>query len=125
MKVRNGEQVFSTFRKPLLAGIGLTLGAVPISARVIRDGLMAASRTSVQMAGESCPAAVPDGAQYLQLRPGQMSSVSLDEAVARDTNDVGHLEGGPFHLLSSFRDRLISSGLDTVIVSSGLAVALR
>ena len=86
---------------------------------------MAASGTPVQVAAEYCRAAVPDGAQYLQLRPSQMSPVSLDEAVARHTNDVGHLKGGPLHLFSSFRDLLISSGLDTVIASSGLAVALR
>jgi hypothetical protein len=86
---------------------------------------MAASGTSVQVAAKGCRAAVPDGAQYLQLRPGQMSPVSIDEAVARYTNDVGHLEGGPLHLFSSFRDLLISLGLDTVIASSGLAVALR
>ena len=86
---------------------------------------MAASETSVQMAAESCRATVPNGAQYLQLRPSQMSPVAFDEAVARDTNDVGHLQGGPFHLLSSFRDLRISSGLDTVSVSSGLTVAFR
>jgi len=68
---------------------------------------MAASGTPVQVAAESCRSAVPDGAQYLQLRPGQMSTVSPDEAVARDTNDIGHLEGGPCHLFSSFRDLLI------------------
>ena len=86
---------------------------------------MAASGTSVQVAAESCRTAVPDGVQYLQLRPGQMSLILPDEAVARDTNDIGHLKGGPLHLFSSFRDLLISSGRDTVIMSSGLAVAFR
>ncbi len=86
---------------------------------------MAASGTLVQVTAESRCAAVPDGAQCLQLRPGQMSPVSIDEAVARDTDDVGHLKGGPHHLFSSFRDLLMSSGLDTVIASRGLAVALR
>src|ERR1700733_9954524 len=32
MKVRNFQQVFSTFSQPLLAGVGLTLRAVPIPA---------------------------------------------------------------------------------------------
>jgi hypothetical protein len=68
---------------------------------------MAASGTPVQVAAESCRAAVPDGAQSFQLRPGQMSLVSFDEAVARETYDIGHLKGGPFHLFSSFRDLLI------------------
>jgi hypothetical protein len=77
------------------------------------------------VASESRSAAVPDGAQHLDLRPGQMSSIPFDEAVAGETNDIGHLQGGPLHLFSSFLDRLISSGFDTVILSSGFAVALR
>jgi hypothetical protein len=65
---------------------------------------MAASGTSIQMAAESRGTAVPDGAQHFQLWPGQMSPVLFDEAVARNADDVGHLEGGPVHLLSSLRD---------------------
>ena len=55
------------------------------------------------MTAESCRAAVPDGAQHLQLRPCQMIPVSVDEAVARCANDVGHLQGGPIHLSLSGR----------------------
>ena len=48
-----------------------------------------------------------------------------DEAVAVLSDDVGHLEGWPVHGFCSFRERWMLSGLDTVIVSSGLATAVR
>src|SRR5215831_15907058 len=102
VEVWNVKQVFRSFDKPLVASVGLALRTVTVAAGVIRDGLMAASGTSVQMAPESRGAAIPDGVQHFQLWPGQMSLVPFDEAVACDANDVGHLKGGPFHLLSSF-----------------------
>jgi len=86
---------------------------------------MAASGTPVHVAAESCRAAVPDGAQHFQLWPGQMIPVAFDEAVARCTDDIGHLEGGPAHFFSSLRDLFTASGRDTESASSGFAVALR
>ena len=47
-----------------------------VAARVIGDGLTAAAGAPVQMAAESCRAAVLDGAQHLELRPCQMVPVS-------------------------------------------------
>ena len=64
VEIRDGKQVPGSLRQPLLAGVGLAFWAMPISTRVIRDGLMAASGTPVQVAAESCRAAVPDGAQH-------------------------------------------------------------
>jgi hypothetical protein len=64
------------------------------------------------MATESCRAAVPDGPQHFQLWPTQMIPVSLDEAVAHRSNNVGHLEGETVHLffLVAFR-RTVSGAL--------------
>jgi hypothetical protein len=60
------------------------------------------------MTAECRRAAVFDGPQHLELLPAQMRSVSLNEAVARGTNDVGHLQGGPFHLFFFSRERFVS-----------------
>jgi hypothetical protein len=97
----------------------------PHKARVIGDGLTAASRTPVQVTSQSCRAAVPDGAQHFQLRPCQMAPVSVDEAVARRTNDVGHLEGGPIHLLFLVGLRRAASGPLNCMSSIGLATACK
>ena len=86
---------------------------------------MAASGAPVQMTAESCRAAVPDGAQHFQLRPCQMVPVSVDEAVARCTNDVGHLEGGPVHLFFLVGLRRAVSGPLIGMSSIGLATACR
>src|ERR1035438_9375685 len=59
------------------------------------------------------------------MEPRQPGSVLGDEAVAVLSDDVGHLEGWPVHGFCFFRERLMPSGLDTLIVSSGLATAVR
>ena len=125
VEIGHGEEVFGSFREPLLTGVGLALWAVPISARVIGDGLVTASRASVQMAAESLRAAVPDSPQHFQLRPRQMAFVPVDEAVASRPNDVGHLERWPVHFLTRFRERLTWSGLERSTDSSGLLTACR
>jgi len=69
---------------------------------------MAASGTLIEMTAERYRAAVLDGAQHLELLPAQVRPVSFDEAFARATDDVGHLQGGPFHLFFLSRERSIS-----------------
>ena len=125
VEIGHGKEVFGSFREPLLTGVGLALWAVPISARVIRDGIVTASRASVQMAAESLRAAVPDRPQHFQLRPCQMAFVPVDEAVASRANDVGHLERWPVHFLTRFRERFTWSGLERSTDSSGLLTDCR
>ena len=84
---------------------------------------MATAGAPVQMATKRCGAATLDGAQHFPLLPRQPGAVALDEALAVLSNDIGHLEGGPIHFLCFLRDRLTVSGLETVIVSSGLVMA--
>src|SRR4051794_18515859 len=106
MKIWDGKQVFRAPREPLLAGVGLTLWAVPVPARVVRDGLVLASGASVQMPAESLGPAIPDSPQRLQVRPREMGFVPIDIAVASRPNDIGHLEGWPVHFFTRFRERL-------------------
>src|ERR1035438_4327671 len=86
---------------------------------------MAASGTAIQVATECCSAAELDGVQHAQMEPRQPGPVLYDEAVAVLSDDVGHLERWPLHRFCSFRERLLWSGLETVIVSKGLATAVR
>src|SRR5277367_841864 len=80
MEVRRWKQIFSALSQPLLAGVGLALGAMPVSAGVVRNGLMATSRASVQMAAEGLRATVANSSQHFQLRP-QIGRASCRERV--------------------------------------------
>src|ERR1700694_3677624 len=86
---------------------------------------MAALGTAIQVATECCRATTLDGIKNTQMEPRQPGPVLCDETAAVLSDDVGHLEGWPVHRFCSFRERLMLSGLDTVIVSSGLATADR
>jgi hypothetical protein len=97
MIVADGQQFLLPLPKPLVARSGLTLGAVPVAAGVIRDGLVAAVYARITMTAEGGGAAARDGIEHLVLRPGQRSAVPLSKAIACSVNDVGHLEGRPAH----------------------------
>jgi len=125
VEIGNWKQIFSSFSQPLLTGVGLALWAMAISAGVVRNGLMATSRASVQMAAEGLRATVANSSQHFQLRPRQMGLVPVNEVVARRPNDIGHLEGWPVHFLTRFRERLTSSGLDSSTAPIGLLTACR
>src|SRR5208283_80211 len=86
---------------------------------------MAASGTTIQVATECCRAAKLDGVEYAQMEPRQPGPVFGDEAIAVLANDVGHLEGWLVHRFCSFLERLMSSVLETLIVSNGLVTEVR
>ena len=58
---------------------------------------MATVYARIAITAEGSGAAARDGIEHLLLRPSQGSAVPLTKAVARNTNDVGHLEGWPAH----------------------------
>src|SRR5512136_1721708 len=91
MKVADAEQFFGASCEPLVAGVGLALWAMPVATGEEGDGAMAASGAPIEMTAECCRTAVLDGPQHLELLPAQMGLVAPDEAVARRTDDVGHL----------------------------------
>ncbi len=86
---------------------------------------MAAANASIPVAAQRGGAATLDGVQYLPLCPRQPGPTAFDEALALRANDIGHLKGRPDHFLCFFRECWTVSGLDTFIVSSGLATACR
>src|ERR1700746_2318610 len=98
MKVGHGEQVLLAPRQPALTRLGLTLRAVPVAARIIRDGLEIASRAGVKMASERRRSTCGDGPQHAQLLIAKPGTVLFSKAVALNPEDVGHLHGRPSHL---------------------------
>ena len=125
MGVPHREQLAFTLGEPLITRVRQTLRAVPIATRVERDGAMAAGGTPIEMRAQGRGPAVRDGTQYPQVLRRQPGAVGLDEACPVSANDVGHLEGWPGHRLCSRRDGRAVSGLETCIVSSGLATACK
>ena len=63
VKVRSGQQFLFPSGDPARARLGLTLGAVPITTRIIRDGLKSALRAGIEVTSERGGAAVLQGAE--------------------------------------------------------------
>lgn len=82
MEVRHAEQFFLSRGEPALTRLRLALRTVPVTAGVIGDGPMAASRTVIDMAAQRGRAATLDGAQHFQLLIAQPGSIPFDEALA-------------------------------------------
>ena len=86
---------------------------------------MAAADALIAMTAQCRGTTADDGIEHLAMRPCKMRLLLFPETVARSTDDVGHLEGGPAHSFTSLRERFTSSGEDTAIPSNGLAVDFR
>src|SRR5262249_13012249 len=68
-----------TLRQPAVACTGLTLGAVAVSTRVIRDGAMPAANAAITMAAQGGGATTRDGVQNLPLGPSHPGPGPCDE----------------------------------------------
>ena len=97
MKIARTQEFFLPRGEPAFARLRLALGTVPVAARVITDGLMTASGTSIEMTAERRCAAVPDGAMSLELLKIETASIPIQEAISLRAEDVGHLHGGSRH----------------------------
>ena len=96
VEVGEAEEFFLSGAEPALASLCLALWAVPVPAGVIREGLMTALRTLIDMAAQRGRSAASDRPQHTQLlitQPG----VLFDEAVTLLAEDVGHLHGRLVH----------------------------
>jgi hypothetical protein len=72
MEVRHRQQLRATRVQPLGTCVSLALGAVPVAAGVVRDGLMTAAAALIAMTAESRGAAARDGVEHLTMLPGHM-----------------------------------------------------
>ena len=115
--IGNVQQFLFTLCEPPVTSVGLALSAVAVTARVIRDGLLAAARALIQVAAERGRAATLDGSQHANMLPAQSRSVLLNKAFACCSNDVGHLEGWRVHLLCSLRERFTCFGSENSALS--------
>jgi hypothetical protein len=98
MDVARREKFSLTRGNPPFTCAGLTLRAVPVPAGVVRDGAMSAARAFIEMAAE-CGGATPrNGQQHFHMLPTDPLTVSFDECVARDADEIGHLQWRPSHL---------------------------
>src|SRR5664280_904684 len=80
VEVGDAEEFFLSCGEPALTSLCLALGTVPVPAGVIRDGLMTALRTLIDVAAQRGGAAASDRPQHTQLlviQPG----VLIDESV--------------------------------------------
>src|SRR5216684_1260036 len=76
----------------------LTLRAVAVPAGVVRDGAMPAARAFIEMTAECGGATPPNGQQHFHMLPADPLTVSFDECVACDADEIGHLQWWPAHL---------------------------
>src|SRR5271165_3835 len=97
VKIPNRQQFPSPGAQPLLPGVGLALWTVPVSARVVRDGLMPAANALIAMATECGGAATRDCAKHFELGPGERIAITFEELVACPADDIGHLPGWSCH----------------------------
>src|ERR1700674_552047 len=77
----------------------LALGAVPVAARVERDGLISASGTRIHMSAERGRAATQNRVENFQMEPGEPLLAALKEALSGCADHIGHLDRWPRHLL--------------------------
>ena len=97
VKVRGGQQFLFPCGEPALACLGLALGAVPITTRVVRDGLKSALGAGIEVASERGGPAVLNGSEGFELLEIEAGSIALEKVLALHAEDVGHLHGGPSH----------------------------
>src|ERR1700694_6321581 len=95
MIVARGQQLPLPGGQPPVAGVGLALRTMAITARVENGGLMAAAVTLITMPTERGRAAAFDGPEHFHLWPGQRVPVAIDESTAGSADNVSHLEGWP------------------------------
>ena len=126
MKISRRQQFLLSGSDPTLTRLRLTFWTVAITARVIRDGLVAtASRAGIDMTAKSRCAATYNGLHHLQLLKTDSALMTVDEVAALRAKDVGHLHGGPGHGFWFLLDRFTVSSLEIDKVSTGLTTACK
>jgi hypothetical protein len=99
MDVGCGEKLLATSLQPAVASPGLTLGAVPIPTRVVRDGTMSTASAFIQMTAERGGTTTLNGPEHFHMLPGDPFPAAFDECISCGADEIGHLEGWPGHLI--------------------------
>src|SRR5215472_2396027 len=86
------QKFLFTRLEPAYAGVALTVGAMPVATRVIRDGDVPAVGAAVAMTTQRSRTAAQDGPQNLAVMPGDPAPAAVQEAIAYAADDIGHLQ---------------------------------
>src|ERR1700680_669008 len=98
MDVARGEEFLATRLEPTVAGVGLTLWAVPIAAAVVGDGAMSTAGALIDMGTECGGATARHGQQDFNTRPADASAGGAEGSNARGADEIGQLQERPTHL---------------------------
>jgi len=98
MRIARGQQLGAPRVKPAVPRIALAPGAMPVPARIVRDGPMAAARTFIDMATQRGGTAAKDGCEHFQVQPGKPGGMPVDESLSCGAYDIGQLKEWPVHL---------------------------
>src|SRR5215472_1502260 len=102
--VARGEKFSSARSNPPFPSGGLTLRAVAISAAVVRNGGTIPTADALIDMTAQCGSTTPrNGQQHFDVAPTNPRAVSFDEVSSRVTDEIGHLEQWPAHLLFFWR----------------------
>jgi len=82
VEVAGGQEFAFAGRQPALASLRLALGAVSVSARVVRDSLMTAAGAGIPMTAQRSGAAAQNGAKGFELLKAKTGSIAIQEAIA-------------------------------------------
>jgi hypothetical protein len=99
MDVTSWEKLLATRCEPAIASSGLTLRAMPISARVVGDGTMSAAGAFIDVPAKRGGTTPRNGQEHFDVLPGDPLTASFDECVSRSADQIGHLEEWPVHLV--------------------------
>src|SRR5262245_24002141 len=99
MYVVRRKQLLVALGQPAVARSRLTLRAVPVSAAVVGDGAMSTASALIDVAAERGGAALCNSRQHFDVLPADPLPASFDECFSCGTDQIGHLEGWPAHLL--------------------------
>ena len=102
--VARGEKFSSARRNPLFPSGGLTLRTVAISAAVKRNGGTIPTTGALIDMTAQCGSTTPrNGQHHFDVAPTNPLAASFDEGSSRVTDEIGHLEWWPAHLLLVWR----------------------
>ena len=92
MNVRCRQEFARARLNPAVTRVGLTAGAMPVAARVERDGTISAARTPIEVTAQRRRATALDGGQYFQVQQVEPGLVPVEETPPGRADDISHLQ---------------------------------
>src|ERR1700745_2903005 len=100
MHIASGQKLPLTRLEPAHARVALAPRAMPVSARVVRDGgRMSAAGAAIAMSTPRGGAAARDRRQHLSVLPVDPLAAVFHKRLSCTANNVGHLQQRPAHEL--------------------------